>query len=357
MRFGVPESVIASVSGRPASAVVDVVDCPLDGGTGAATSGLARLTVRVRGPRGVDEFRLVRKVFRPLRSGRHRHGADDCRHWAYWRREPLAYASDVLPRGPGLRTPRCHGVFDSTIYLEDVGGAPVDAGRAARQLGLWQSAATVPDVPWLGGHQLAQRIDASALDWSSVRADPRAVALWDARDGLLAALSDVPVVLSHGDFHHGNLRTDGPDTVVFDWGTLGLAPVGADLAHLALSTQQDLQDEYLAGLGGALPGGSGHPGVPCHPGPGRCQPRSLDAQRGHRCAQRLRRFPLGQAPGHSQVHSHVAASHGWRAAGFRHTETWPSLSEVKGLPCQSANLPSSSSPASCAIRSHSAGQM
>ena len=36
---------------------------------------------------------------------------------------------------------------------------------------------------------------------------------------------------------------------------------------------------------------------------------------------------------------------------------WLSLSEVNGLPSQSANRCSSSIPASCAIRSHSAGQM
>jgi hypothetical protein len=254
MSFDVPESVLVSVTGCPTSSVVDVTASPLDGGTGAATAGLARLTIRVRGVRGrLDEFRLVRKVFSPLRAGRHKHGAEDPRHWAYWKREPLAYASDVLPSGPGLRAPRCHGVFDSTIYLEDVNSPIADARRAANQLGSWQSTGIVPDVPWLGGHQLAQRIQASDLDWSAVHADRRAATLWDARHGLLAALSDVPGVVSHGDFHQGNLRADGLDTVVLDWGTLGLAPVGADLAHLALSTQQDLQDEYLTGMRGTFP--------------------------------------------------------------------------------------------------------
>jgi hypothetical protein len=249
----VPDSVISSVCGRAEGSLLDVIGCPLDGGTGAATSDLARLTVRVREPGGVKEFSVVRKSLRPLSSGRHKSGAEDPVHWAYWRREPLAYASEVLPMGPGLKAPRCHGVFDSTIYLEDVGSFPADACRAARQLGSWQSTAAIPDVPWLGGHQLAQRIDASDLDWSAVEADRRAAMLWDARHRLLNALCDVPVVVSHGDFHQGNLRADGPDTVVLDWGTLGRAPVGADLAHLALSTQHDLLDEYLAGLRGSFP--------------------------------------------------------------------------------------------------------
>ena len=45
------------------------------------------------------------------------------------------------------------------------------------------------------------------------------------------------------------------------------------------------------------------------------------------------------------------------AYGLRQTETWLSLSEVKGLSSQSANRDSSSRPASRAMRSHSAGQM
>jgi hypothetical protein len=38
--------------------------------------------------------------------------------------------------------------------------------------------------------------------------------------------------------------------VVFDWATLGVSPVGADLAHLALSTLDDLVADYLVGLEG-----------------------------------------------------------------------------------------------------------
>jgi DNA-3-methyladenine glycosylase I len=44
-------------------------------------------------------------------------------------------------------------------------------------------------------------------------------------------------------------------------------------------------------------------------------------------------------------------------SGLRQTETWLSLSLVKGAPCQSATRRSSDIPASWAIRSHSAGQM
>ena len=57
-------------------------------------------------------------------------------------------------------------------------------------------------------------------------------------------------MLSHGDFHIGHLIAADDVTIVLDWGTLSAAPVGADLAHLALSTGADLLDPYLAGLGG-----------------------------------------------------------------------------------------------------------
>lgn len=36
--------------------------------------------------------------------------------------------------------------------------------------------------------------------------------------------------------------------MVLDWATLGVGPLGADLAHLALSTLDDLVADYLIGL-------------------------------------------------------------------------------------------------------------
>lgn len=244
-----PDAVLLSLTGQAPADVVDVAEVPLRGGTGAATAGVARLTARLRDGGSAT---VIRKEFRPLESGRHRHGATDPRHWAYWRREPLAYASGLLPAGPGLRAPRCHGVVDAAVYLEDVAPVPVDVRTAARQLGAWQASAVLPDVPWLGGHQLAQRVAVSDLDWSAVDADERAQRLWSRRHELLERLAALPRVLSHGDVHPDNLRADGPDTVALDWGTMGAAPVGADLAHLALGARADLLDDYLAGADGAF---------------------------------------------------------------------------------------------------------
>ncbi|WP_433467930.1 phosphotransferase [Spirillospora sp. CA-128828] len=135
-------------------------------------------------------------------------------------------------------------------YLADVDGAAESPHRAAHRLGAWQAAAAVPDVPWLAGHQLAQRIAVSDLDWSAVDADPRIARLWQRRGELLDELARTPHVLTHGDFSAGNLiRSADTTTVVLDWATLGTGPVGADLASLALSTFAELLKDYLTGLG------------------------------------------------------------------------------------------------------------
>ncbi|GAA3234443.1 phosphotransferase family protein [Nonomuraea helvata] len=249
MDDGLPEPVLAAVLGRPGGVVVTCRREPVSGGTGAATGAVTRLSGVARC--GGDEvpFSVVRKEVRPVRSGRHAPYAGDPRHWAYWRREPLAYASGLLPTGPELAAPRCHGVVGDVMYLADVRGRPEQPGRAARRLGAWQARAAVPDVPWLAGHQLAQRLLAAGA-WTPVDADPRVARLWRRRDELLAELARLPVVLTHGDFSAGNLMDSAGVTVVLDWATLGAAPVGADLAALALTTFMDPVEDYLAGAGG-----------------------------------------------------------------------------------------------------------
>jgi Phosphotransferase enzyme family len=246
----IPVSVLAAVVGAADAVVLACSAEPIASGTGAATGAITRLAGRARVGGEQKAFVVIRKEFRPLMTGRHAAGAADPRHWAYWRREPLAYASGVLPAGPGLAAPRCYGVVDDVVYLRDVDAAPESPHVAARRLGAWQASTPVPDLPWLAGHQLAQRLAVSDLDWSTVDADPRLASIWSQRDDLLAALRPVPSVLSHGDFHISHLVAADEATVVLDWATLGISPVGADLAHLALSTLDDLIADYLVGLDG-----------------------------------------------------------------------------------------------------------
>ena len=220
----------------------------LTGSTGTATGEVVLLEIQVPSADGrTERRRLIRKTLSPTRAGRHAAGADDPSHWAYWRREAEAYRSDLLPTGPGLRAPRCWGVVDDVIYLEMVDGPRPSTRRAAEHLAVWQSGAqSESDRPWLAGDQIGQRLSVTELDWSGLDVDPGFVQLWNRRGELQQELARLPRVLSHGDYSVANLFDAEGDTVAIDWATLGLEPVGFDLAHLALSTGEDPTRSYLA---------------------------------------------------------------------------------------------------------------
>ncbi|MEU8402481.1 aminoglycoside phosphotransferase family protein [Nonomuraea sp. NPDC048892] len=252
MTSHLPSTVLDELLGRPGGSLVSCRSEPISDGSGAATGAVRRLSGTARlGDRRIP-FTVIHKSAEPVTSGRHAAGAADPRHWAHWRREPLAYAGGLLPSGPGLAAPRCYGVVGDSVYLADVGGTPETPATAAYRLGRWQAGATAPDLPWLSGHQLAQRIAVSDLDWTGLDVHPRIPALWDRRGDLVRRLSRLPQVLVHGDFSLGNLRAskDGRTTVVLDWATLGIGPVGADLASLALTTLGRHLPHYLDGLDG-----------------------------------------------------------------------------------------------------------
>lgn len=243
-----PAAIAAGVLTNDAT-LLNYQEEPIVASSGAATDSVTRISGNVRAGGREAPFSLIRKTFRPVTSGRHAAAAREPTHWAYWRRELLAYGTGTIPAGPQLSAPPCLAVIGDAIYLADVAGSAEDASVAARRLGAWQARTPIPDVPWLGGHQLAQRIAVSSLDWTVVDAPDLLQDTWNRRKDLLAALESVPRVISHGDFHIRNLIAGGETTVVLDWGTLGQAPLGADLAHLALSSGEELLDVYLAGLG------------------------------------------------------------------------------------------------------------
>jgi len=239
MMDAVPPSVVAAAAGVGTVVTGCTVES-MSGSTGAATASVQRLVFEA----GEQAFTVIKKSFRRGPE------EQDPSHWMYWRREQLAYESGLLPRGPGLRAPRWLGSDADAIYLELATGPAERPELAAERLAAWQATTDPPDVPWLSGHQLAQRIAAKDLDWAAVDADPALAEIWSRRYDLLDVLGAVPSVLSHGDFHPGNLVAAGADTVVLDWGTFGVAPVGADLAHLALGTARDELPHYLKGSGG-----------------------------------------------------------------------------------------------------------
>lgn len=229
-------------------AIIDIDEHVLDRGTGAATASLARVSLLVRSPDGRERpINLVRKTFKPLTTGRHAYGSEDPRHWAYWRREAEAYASTLLPRGPGLRAPRCFGVIDNNVWLEEVSGQAPSVEDAAGCLARWQVGYDAQlDRPWMARDQIGRRLEVSQLDWDLVGADPRAVRLWERRSRNYEALAELPIVRSHGDYSLGNLVGRAGDVVALDWATFGWEPLGFDLAHLGLSSGRDPRPAYEA---------------------------------------------------------------------------------------------------------------
>jgi hypothetical protein len=164
-----PPAVISCLTDE-GGAVVDMDEQVLPRGSGAASASVARISFLVRSGDGSERsISLVRKTLQPLTTGRHAKGSEDPRHWAYWRREAEAYSSGLLPSGPGLRAPRCFGVVDNDVYLQEVSGPAPSVEDAAWHLGRWQvgynSARTGPG--WLKTSSVAaSRSPAWTGDWS-----------------------------------------------------------------------------------------------------------------------------------------------------------------------------------------------
>lgn len=229
---------------------VDVVN--FGDGTGAASGDVQLVTATLSDS---SSIRLVRKSFSRLGPGPHAAGSRQLDHWAHWGRELTAYRSGVLPTAGYLRAPRLFGVVDGTLYLEYVGDQQPTAAQAAVGLGRWHhvdhTAVHADDHPWLARHQLAQRLAVSDLDWSTVDLDVQLREIWRMRASYLSAQEQLPWSITHGDFSTGNLRFHGGERLAIDWATLGVSPVGFDIAHLALATLDDpIVADYLDGLQG-----------------------------------------------------------------------------------------------------------
>lgn len=148
-----------------------------------------------------------------------------------------------------------YGTFENGLYLEYVGEEQPTAAAAAAALGRWHhadhTADHAGDHPWLARHQLAQRLAVSNLNWATIDLDRRLREIWERRPDYLTDLDTLPRSITHGDFSTGNLRTHDGDVIALDWATLGISPVGFDIAHLALATLDDsLVSSYLDGLQG-----------------------------------------------------------------------------------------------------------
>lgn len=195
-------------------------------------------------------------------------------HFAYWKREVLAYQSGVLADMPGgVAAPRCFAVVEVTpqvfwLWLEDLAAVPAPWTLAryretAQHLGHWNGAYLaghpLPAQPWLHYDWLASWVDQVARRRGTLPATAilpavawehpllrgaftrplldRLDRLWDDAPVFLAARARLPHTLCHRDAFPANLFTrttpDGQhQTVAIDWAFVGIGPVGEELAPL-----------------------------------------------------------------------------------------------------------------------------
>jgi hypothetical protein len=214
---------------------------PLASGMGASTGGVWRTA---------DNW-VVKRLAAPVESDPVSY--QNPTHHAYWRREAEVALSGVVANAPGLRSPACRRVDEDAdgivLWHAYVPRAPRDDPAVAAALGRFACMA-LPEVPWLCHDQLRRRL-ARLAERGGVAAlgDPAADRLWQRRAVLLERLDRLPLTPCHGDAVPQNLRgRDGEEVVAVDWSGLGVAPLGQDLAVLALSSTvpfEDLLGEFV----------------------------------------------------------------------------------------------------------------
>src|SRR5579883_476713 len=243
---------------------------PLHNATGIATGGVYRVAGVGREQDGGREWSLILKVVRLTQTGRI--AGEDMAHALYWKREALAYQSDLLADLPeGLSAPRCFRVVEREgemlwLWLEDVRDSygwrwPLELYvQAARLLGHFNGAylttRPMPEYPWLTGDGSLRAVLEAYVGLRAVVRDPhlwqhpllrsafpvpladRLVRLWDDRGRLLDVFERLPQTLCHLDAWRGNLfaprGTDGGEQMVLlDWAYVGRGTVGTGAGDLA----------------------------------------------------------------------------------------------------------------------------
>jgi Phosphotransferase enzyme family len=261
-----------------------------DGWDGYPNGGLWRVTAASRD--GTGPFQAVVKRTGGNHLGhskvwRCRFDRDDPQ---WWGREAAFYGSDLARSGwtGGVRAASCYAIDDHDdcrdLWLEtvDIPATLSVYAQAASGLARWQVAHTNnADTDkagntddWLARGWIPTHVSRFGLDNERTLAHPAWPAAIgrgldpDLRDLVKERVTDpteirdrlreFPQVLTHHDFHHGNVGTIGKDVVIIDWAFVGWGPIGHDAGHLALDVVADLgdvsqvwqvmQSAYCAGL-------------------------------------------------------------------------------------------------------------
>ena len=239
-----------------------------------SSGGVYRFEGDAEGAAGSSSWKLILKVTR---------SAEDLEHHAplppeleramasalRWDRELLAYETGLLASLDGvLVAARCHGGArhdDGTawLWLEEV----VDEGEHAWSLARWSVIAHALGTfngthdgdtraePWLGERwlrvwttQITPFFFGAAIEHDGAWNDPlaraafpdgvreRLAALWADTPTLVAAVEALPRALSHLDSHRRNLFWRDGGVVAIDWGLLGLAAPGEEIASTLVGT-------------------------------------------------------------------------------------------------------------------------
>lgn len=200
-----------------------------------------------------------------LKEWRQRNAQDGPLARNYWKREACAYQSDLLTAvRPGLLPVACLGVFeqgDTTVWLalKDIATPQprpwraADFGRAALDLGMFNGSflnQPLPTHEWLSRDWLrgwVARCEGAVLELPEMLRQPLIAAhisadlaqdirrLWDDRERLLTVLEQLPQTICHRDTFVRNLfvgSSPQQPTIAIDWATIGVGPIGEDLAAL-----------------------------------------------------------------------------------------------------------------------------
>jgi hypothetical protein len=179
----------------------------------AATAGVWRVATR-------DDSAILKLVRNGGDEGRWP-ARDDETDPYYWRREPLAYTTGANAAFGVPRVRACVERADGSValWLEDCGDAPVTRTQdelvaIAERLGRAQ-AQPAPRQPWLVRGFLPEYLRLHGAEGDE---------------------PDAPLVLTHNDFHPGNVLANG---AVIDWAYCGLGAAGLDAGVLVVDALAD----------------------------------------------------------------------------------------------------------------------
>jgi hypothetical protein len=194
-------------------------------------------------------------------------GAVDSADPQWWGREAVFYRSDLATVGwtDGCRAARCLAIDDHDdlrdLWLEDVVDLPLPSQEYRRLVGAlatWQVHHRGVDRPWLSHGWIPAHVRRRGLDNDRTLGDARWSRMFEAgipasvHDDVRHRLTDpttigrvvdeLPQLLTHYDFHHMNLGRVAGETVIIDWATVGLGPVGHDVGVLLLDQATTLRE-------------------------------------------------------------------------------------------------------------------